>query len=412
MKILQIGNADAAGARINGFNLSKQLRKAGVESENCVWEKKTDDTKTYPLVNFPGYKKIHRHFRRLENMLSLQSVLYPFSFALPFKKYFRNSDIVHYHIIHNGFFSLLALPLLTKLKPSIWSAHDPWIMTGHCMHQYECERWMTGCGNCPNLNTPFKMKRDNTRLMWNLKNKVYKNSKIDVVVDGKWMFDLAKKSPLLSNFKIHMIPPVGLDLNLYKPKDKIEARNKLGIGRDNFVIFFRATESEYKGLPYIKECLRNIKTDKPKTILTVDQKNLMNEFKDKFQVIDLGWTEDDETMVNAYNACDVFLMPSVAENFGVMAVEAMACGKPVLTFKGTGLESTIFSPQGGIAVPMGDSNALAAELQNFIDHPAIGQKIGKQGVDIAAKHYSEKIYINKIIDLYQEVLSRKHIKHK
>lgn len=405
MKILQVGYIDTTGRRFNGTDLSKQLRKVGIESENCVFFKRTKDSNTYLLVSFWGYQILWAGIYLLEKLFSLQSVLYPFSFFLSYKKFFKNSDVIHYQVIHKGFFSLLSLPRLTRLKPTVWTLHDPWAMTGHCIYPYKCKNWATGCGGCNNLSTPISMIIDNSKMMWNLKRKVYKKSKIDIVVASKWMYDMAKQSPLLENFKIHLIP-FGIDLNVYKPNNPTQARVKLGIDKDNFVIAFRSRDSEYKGQEYIKECLKKIKSNKPITILTVDQKGKLNELKNKFQVIELGWSDNDQMMVDFYNACDVFLMPSIAEAFGLMAIEAMACGKPILTFKGTSLEQVIFAPLGGIAVPMRDSDALANELQKIIDNPILGKKIGEQAFKIARENYDEKIYINKLANLYKEVSSQ------
>ncbi|MFA6393162.1 MAG: glycosyltransferase [Candidatus Paceibacterota bacterium] len=407
MKILQVGNIDTVGGRFNGSKLSKQLRIVGIESENCVFEKKTNDPNTYLLANFWGYRKIWAICYRLEKYFSLQSILYPFSFLLPLKKYFKNADLIHYHLIHTGFFSLLSLPWLTHLKPTIWTLHDPWAMTGHCIYPYKCKNWATGCGECNNLSTPITMRRDNSRLMWKIKKWVYKNSKIDIVVASTWMYNMAKQSPLLENFNIHMIP-FGIDLSIYKPNNKTESRNKFGIDQNSFVVAFRSRDGEYKGLEYIKECLNKIKSNKNITILTVDQTNQMEEFKNKFQVIevDAGWGENDHIMADFYNACDIFLIPSIAEAFGLMAVEAMACGKPILTFKDTSIEEVILAPLGGIAVPMRDSDALAIELQKIIDNPIIGKKIGEQALKIAKENYNENMYINRIINLYKEILLR------
>ena len=84
------------------------------------------------------------------------------SYSLPLHRAFREADIVHYHIVHDGYFGLDALPLLSRMKPSIWIWHDPWPMTGHCIYPASCERWKTGCGSCPMPNFPFAMRHDRT----------------------------------------------------------------------------------------------------------------------------------------------------------------------------------------------------------------------------------------------------------
>jgi len=109
---------------------------------------------------------------------------------------FRKADVVHYQIIHDGFFSILAMPFLSRLKPSVWTWHDPWIMTGHCIYPMECERWKIGCGECPDLARPFAVSHENTRTGFALKKWTVEHSTINIVVASKWMMKMALESPI------------------------------------------------------------------------------------------------------------------------------------------------------------------------------------------------------------------------
>ncbi len=55
----------------------------------------------------------------------------------------------------------------------VLTLHDPWPLTGHCAYFLDCERWRTGCGSCPHLDTPPAMRRDNTHLNWTRKKRIY-----------------------------------------------------------------------------------------------------------------------------------------------------------------------------------------------------------------------------------------------
>lgn len=402
MRILHIGNTDIYGDKFNGFDLSKKLKSQGIESECGVWEKYSNDESAWKIANFRGRSLINKGVSYFEKKISIQSLLYINSLTLPFNKKFINADVIHYHLIHTGFFSIATLPILTYLKPSIWTLHDPWAMTGHCIYPYDCERWKIGCGNCPHLKTHIPMSRDHTALMWKIKKKIYHYSRLNIVVASKYMLNMAKNSPLLSGFSLRHIP-FGLDVNLYRPLNSNEAKKKLGIAPDDFVIAFRSTNNEFKGLTYIKAALRKLKTNKKIYLLTFQEKGLLAEFEKKYQIIELGWVTDHEKMVTAYNASDVFLMPSTMEAFGMMAIEAMLCAKPVITFSGTSLPEIIFAPKGGISIPMGDYNALTKEIIKIIENPETGKKLGNTARQIASQHYDEKIYLRRIIELYNMV---------
>jgi len=90
-------------------------------------DKKTEDKNIWQLSNVPQRKYIQQTIEQVENKMSVQSLIYPFSLQLAFDKRFHSADIVHYHLIHTGFFSILSLPLLSHLKPTIWTLHDPWL---------------------------------------------------------------------------------------------------------------------------------------------------------------------------------------------------------------------------------------------------------------------------------------------
>jgi glycosyltransferase involved in cell wall biosynthesis len=406
MKILQLGNIDTEGARFNGADLHRQLLKRGIDSQLCVWEKRTDDNKTWQLVDFRRRKVIHRAFKNIEKRLSVQSVCYPFAFSLPFDERFRSVDIVHYHLIHTGYFSLASLPLLSRLKPSVWTIHDPWAITGHCIHPYDCEKWRSGCGECPRLETHIAMKKDRTAFMWKTKRMAYRASHIDVVVASKWMFNMIRQSPLLTGSRLHLVP-FGLDLNVFRPSDTQKAKRQLGVFPGSVVITFRATDIEYKGLSFIKECLHRLKTDHPICLLTFNDRGLVDEFRGRYQIIDLGWVHDESLAATAYNATDIFLMPSTAEAFGMMAIEAMACGKPVIVFDGTALADVTFAPQGGLAVPYRDTDALLRAMERLVNKPEERLQLGRNALDLARQHYDLRSYVDKMVDLYRDVISRR-----
>jgi glycosyltransferase involved in cell wall biosynthesis len=254
------------------------------------------------------------------------------------------------------------------------------------------------------------MQKDNTAFMWKVKEKVYKYSQIELVVASKWMLNMVEKSPLLSKHKVHYIP-FGLDLKIFRPSDITLAKASLGIPDNTISICFRATKNEFKGLLFIKECLRKIDSKQPICLITFQESGLLDEFKEKFKIIDLGWVNDTSIIVNAYNASDIFLMPSTAETFGMMAIEAMACGKPVITFDGTSLRDVIFAPEGGMSVPKGDIDAFLKELTMLIDNREARDKLGKKALNLANEHYNIEDQYDKTYALYEDVIARRAYKN-
>jgi glycosyltransferase involved in cell wall biosynthesis len=409
MKNLQISDNDLIGNRFNGHDLHRYLRQRGIASNQLVRTKHSDDRDTYVVGDgFNCREACNDMINKIEKRYGTHSLHYPFSFSIFSDPLFLETDIVHYHLIHNYFFNLSLLPLLTALKPSILSIHEPFFTTGHCIYPLDCERWKTGCGDCPYVNLNFALDMDVSALNWEIKRDIFKRSQLDLIVASKYMQNWVNQSPILSHFDAHLIP-FGLDLTRFAPGDAGKAKKKLGIPQKNVVLCFRADPSAFKGLKYIDEALHRLAVDVPLTLLTVGCVDLLNSFRGRFQIIDNTWQLDDNAMLSIYQAADIFLMPSTAEAFGMMAMEAMACGKPVLVFDGTALPETIFAPQGGIAVPQGDVDALTHELELLISNRDKRLKLGEQARKLAEQHYNVENYVSKIIDVYKEVVAKRTI---
>lgn len=407
-KCLQISDNDIIGNRFNGYDLGKYLRHENIECNYLVWRKDSDDNSVYEIsANDEDRQTVHEFGLKLNHEYSTQASFFPFSYDVLSDPKFLEADVIHLHLIHNYFFNLSDLPVMSALKPVIWTLHDPWALTGHCVHPMECDSWKTGCGDCPDLETTFPILNDTTALNWLKKKQIYQNSDLDIIVASRWMHDRVSASPLFSKARLHHIP-FGLDLSKFKPEDCAAIKERLGIPEKNIVICFRATESAWKGLRNIKECLHEFEITKDITILTFNETGLVDEFKHKFQIIELGWVSDDTEMINAYNASDVFLMPSTADAFGMMAMEAMCCGKTVVTMAGTGLEEVVMADQGGgIVVPQGDVNAMRCELTDLVQNKRRRREIEKKAYQLSRRYYDKNRYVSQIIDIYSKAAERR-----
>ena len=101
-------------------------------------------------------------------------------------------------MFHNTKLSIYSLIKIAEEKKVIISLHDPWFLTGRCVHFYDCLLWQKGCKKCPDLTTMFSFKEDNCQMLWKLKKYVFDNIDVDIVVPSKWMESLVKKSPILN----------------------------------------------------------------------------------------------------------------------------------------------------------------------------------------------------------------------
>lgn len=109
-----------------------------------------------------------------------------------------------------------------------------------------------------------------------------------------------------------------------------------------------------------------------------------------------------------YKTCDIFVLASTApsEAFGIVQVEAMACGKPVIsTNLGTGVTYVNQESVTGLTVPPGDSHALAQALTRLINDPSLRSRLGSNARTRVLKEFTQEIMIERTVQLYQSILN-------
>lgn len=407
MKVLQLNQSDLIGSRFNGFDVSQLLVADGIETHHLVWNKLSDSDQSSRFFDIPSSRGATKALGTFEQAYSLHSRLQFQSFTLPLHRAFREADVVHYHIIHDGYFGLDALPWLSRLKPSIWTWHDPWPMTGHCIYPLGCERWKIGCGECPRLDLVFKMRADRTAQHFQWKQRLLRKADIDIVVASDHMRRMVRSSPIGRSHRLHCIP-FGIDLQKFCPGDGAAARARLGVLPGRVVIGVRAfPDSPYKGFEFFLEALRRLgEINVPLCIVTTHAKAQLNEFIGTHQIIDLGWTNSEPLILDTFKAADFFVMPSTAEAFGMMAIEAMACGKPIIVFDGTSLPEVTRAPDVGVSVPMGDIEGLAMAMRRLVSDKSERAARGAAGRAMAEELYSDRLFAQRLASLYRSVADR------
>lgn len=402
MNLLQISGYDSPGDRFNGLAIAPILERSGVESHHLVWEKYSSLSNVTEIGGVAA-KAANKIVAGIEAAMSVQSMFYPTATSIMKMPVFRDADLLHLHIIHSGFFSIGSLPAITSLKPTVWTLHDPWALTGHCIHPFECVRWKIGCGDCPDLESPFALRKDKTKLLFDYKRKAYQESKLELIVSSGWMRSMVEKSPMFEGVRVHQVP-FGVDLNFFQPDRQDSARSRLGIQDDALVIFFRCVNGPFKGLEYITRALNDLLCPRPVVLLTITAVGLLRSFSGKYDIREFGFVTDQNLVRDLFQAADIFLMPSMAESFGMMAVEAMASSKPVICFDNTAIAEITFGPDVGLSVPYGDSTAFSAALQYLVDNPLERQRRGSLGRTKVEKYYSDLTFARRLVDIYSDLL--------
>jgi glycosyltransferase involved in cell wall biosynthesis len=120
-------------------------------------------------------------------------------------------------------------------------------------------------------------------------------------------------------------------------------------------------------------------------------------------MIPLGRLSNDDDLVKAYQNCDAILLPTCFEGFGYAALEAMACGKPVIASDNSALPEVVQDGVTGILCPTNDIEAFVAACRFLAENPEIGKKYGEAGRARVERLFSEEIIIPQYIALYEKL---------
>ena len=399
LRVLNVSSGDLIGARFNGLDVIPFLEPLGIASKLTVFWKHDSDhpdvIELSPKWQTKDNKRIAQNLYGLARKLGYETLQYPWSEDLFDSDFYRSADVVHLQIIQNGTLDLNTIGRIIKEKPTVWTWHDPWPTTGHCVHPMSCSRWIMGCGSCPDLDRPFKIGKDRSS-----QNRKAKNNLIDanykVHLSTDWFEDFLRKSG--SIYPEPTVFPFGIDVEKFRIIDKAQARKALGIAKEDFIIGFRATEEPYKGQQEVIEAIQS-KHWTNTTFVTVQGTGLDHLSTYGCQVIELGWLED-EKLLDFYNSLDVFIMPSSYETFGFMCVESMACGTPVVVGSNTPMSKHINIREAGISLESMDVSSIVGAINELRNDRELGRKMGANGHRIVQENFTMKSYAANLAGLY------------
>lgn len=405
MNILHINQSDIeGGAAIGAYRLHNFLRTRGVNSHLLVGHSLTGSCY---VENVPRMPRIENRLLPLAKRLGMNYINIVSSFFLIQRhEFFRSADVVNYHNLHTGYFNYLALPRLTQDKPAVLTLRDMWSFTGHCAYSFDCDRWKRGCGACPYMDTYPSVQKDNTRLEWKVKDKVFARSKLVVVAISSWLAERARES-MLSRFSIHHIPS-GIDTEIYRPLDKGNCRSLLGIQEGKPVIMFGAQslKEERKGGYLLLQALQKLpKSLRDETVLIT-----LGGDSEKFSsatgmyTIDLGYIGGDQMKTIAYSAADLFLFPTRAEAFGLVAQEALSCGTPIVSFNVGGVPDIVRHRITGYLAAPDDVRDFSSGIVELLEDRALLLQLGTACRQLALDEFSPDLQAKRYIELYEKVL--------
>ncbi len=305
-------------------------------------------------------------------------------------------DIVHCHNLHSfkgpkGHFDLAALAALSEKVPVVLTLHDAWLTTGHCAHPVKCDRWRTGCGDCPDLDLYPPVRADATAENWRRKRDIFSRCRLYVATPCRWLMNRVEQSILRPAIIESRVIPNGVDLTRFFPGDRLAARRRLGLAEDVHILLFAAQGirgRSYKDFPTLRRAAKGVaaKMTDQKILFLALGEEAPPERAGEAEIRFIPYQSDPDVLADYYRAADLYMHAAKAETFPTAILEAMACGRPVVATSVGGIAEQI-NAASGITVPAGDAEAMAEAAAGILGDTDMKKNMGAAAAKVAWDYF-------------------------
>ncbi len=396
MNILQIGTTDKrGGAAAVSWQIRQAIKDRGWISSMFVADKHSSDSDVFVVprsfwARFASFALASDDFFKTDWILKTPA--------------YKAADVVHCHNLHGRYFSLKTLEKIAREKPVIWTLHDEWAITPHCAYTFEGDKIVDGFFQCQSKETPPRILWHNERYLAWRKRLIYQRTSMTIVTPSQWLRDRVRRSTL-GNKRMELIYN-GIDEKIFSPQDRETARRTLGLPLEKRLVLVLAdggTGNPWKGWEYAKKVAMAYAHDSGVLFLSVGNSTEKQEGNIRY----LGLVQDPKLLAKYYAAADVLLYTSMADNFPLVILEAMACGLPVVSFDVGGVKEAVFDGQQGFIAKYLDTNDLIKKLNQLFNLSGTEiQKIKASCRERVLSNFTLSEMVNKYFGLYQDVLEK------
>ena len=343
-------------------------------------------------------------YRRIKYYTGYQYGFAPFSTA-KIKKIIKKEapDIVHLHCINGDMVNIYSL--LNFLKKNnirtVLTNHAEFYYTGSCIHSYDCDKWKSGCGNCPIKREATRSRlRDTSSGAWNRMKNAFDGLNGVMVSVSPFVARRASASPITAKLRQEVIFN-GINTEIFKRRDAAELRAKHNLGEDTKVLLhvtahFSDSESDLKGGKYLVELAKRLENENVVIFVAVT-KNV--DFPLPKNVILLGKISDQELLARYYSMADATVVTSRRETFSMPVAESLCCGTPVIGFKAGGPESIAIDEYSKF-VDYADVDSLENAVTRVLDARFDREQISCEAIS----KYDAKIMAKQYMKIYNELI--------
>lgn len=400
MKVLQINTVCGIGStgRIV-TDLAKAIIGNGDECYVAYGQKATSYERSFKIGS-----KLENHLHNIGSRLFDKQGFYTVAGTRKLISYIEsiNPDVIHLHNLHGNFVNIQILFEFLEIAdiPVVWTMHDCWAFTGHCAYFdfIDCPKWRTQCNNCPNKHSyPTSYFIDSSETNFTRKKDLFNKVKnMTIVTPSNWLAELIKQS-FLSKYEVQVINN-GIDTDIFNIRNTNQLRDKLKI--TNQIILLGVSAEGFtgrKGLTYFIKLAADLPSTY-KIVLLGASKSDKSQLPDN--VISIARTENIMQLAEYYSLADVFINPTLEDNFPTTNLEALACGTPIVTFQTGGSPESI-DKKTGIVVAKNDYNNLLKAILSA------NTQLKKENYltcrNKAVEYFDKTTMYQKYLQLYKEI---------
>lgn len=304
-------------------------------------------------------------------------------------------DIVHFHWTDDIFFNRKSLKHIQV--PILFSLHDLHVVTGGCHYPGECLGSIDGCNQCPLLKTKF-------RNVASKRVKQFKsfssNKNITLVGLSNWISLEANSTVASKNVSVVNLPNP-IDVDFYKPnQSKVDFLN---VPRNKKVILYGAMSADSdprKGYFYLKDALKYLNNKSEIVLVCFGTKHKSKISLNGIETINIGYIDNDHTMVELYNLATVLVVPSLEENLSNTIMEGMSCGTPVVAFDIGGNSDMIIHGKTGYLAEERNAESLSNCLEKAMEN---SDELGQNARAYICSQFNRKEVAKRYKDYYSMI---------
>jgi glycosyltransferase involved in cell wall biosynthesis len=392
------------------YDTAKALIERGHDARVYVMNAHLDPEPPYYVHQMPRIP-FERLFERGQAILTgWNDLMFPSTALLFLCRWLNNADIWHFHNLHGHYLSIPLLSLLSWRKCILISPVDKYLSTGYCPYPVDCDRFLTGCGKCQQLDDPWPgISRDATKTLWKIKRFVILHSRFNLLFHTQALAAHYEKT--FVGCRPGRVIHYGIDINCFRKLDREGCHRKFALKTTSrFVIgLFHSYVSEpRKGIvPIIKKLGELGKLFPGRIELLVVGRGgdeIKNIVPPELSITILPYLHHPFELANALNLCDVLLYPTKAENLSLTCLYSLACGVPVISYDAGGQREAIKNGYNGFIVDIGDEERMIKNLIEMINNPLLCKQLSDGARSTAEKQFDFDNYIDDLIAYYGEII--------